>query len=160
MASLKYSADKPVVSGFKLLKIADDERAVCISAVRKQNGNVVSDNYENNDIKPDIDVTLQGLIKGGANLVFKDDPEELLSGEETGMALYDLSVSVAEQTGLQKNMYYYTSFILGTVQGGINVDASGESCAAPASYSGLSEDFDYCAINKFNFAALANGGKK
>ena len=51
------------------------------------------------------------------------------------------------------------SFILGTLRGGANVNVSGEFCATPGSNSSV-EDFDYCAINKFNFAARTLGGKK
>ena len=42
------------------------------------------------------------------------------------------------------------------MQGGINVTAAGNFCAAPNDY-GNDQNFDYCSINKFNFAARATG---
>ena len=56
---------------------------------------------------------------------------------------------------LGKASFYSVSFILGTVQGGINVMSSGNFCKAPEEDD---SNFDYCAINKFNFAAQATGG--
>ena len=72
------------------------------------------------------------------------------------MALYDLYAMPPVGTSKRNNVFYSVSFILGTVQGGLNVMASGDYCATPASYSSA-ENFDYCAINKFNFAAEATG---
>ena len=51
---------------------------------------------------------------------------------------------------------YSVSFVLGTVQGGIDITKSGGFCATPDDYEDA--NFDYCTINKFNFAALATGG--
>jgi hypothetical protein len=38
------------------------------------------------------------------------------------------------------------------------VEASGNFCATPEGYNESVENLDYCAINKFNFAALETGG--
>ena len=46
--------------------------------------------------------------------------------------------------------------MIGTIDNGINILSSGKSCAAPNDYEG---NLDYCAINKFSFAARAMGGK-
>lgn len=153
-ASLLYDASKPIVKDFKLLKVVDKNRAVCVAAVRMQNSSIPSSNYSDRSVRPNIDLTVPGLINGVDKIVVDEEPTELLSGGDDGMAFYDLTTSVSEQAGSQKNMYYYTSFILGTVQGGINIDAIGGSCNAPENYNSV-ENFNYCAINKFNFAALA-----
>lgn len=159
-ASLLYDTSKQPVRDFKLLKVLDENRAVCVAAVRVQNSNTLSTNYsDQSNMKPNFDLTKPGLIEGAGKIVISEDPVEQLSGGDDGMALYNLTSSVSEQSGLQKNMYYYTSFILGTVQGGVSIDATGGTCNVPENYNSL-ENFNYCAINKFNFAALANRRKK
>lgn len=86
-----------------------------------------------------------------------DDIVELLSNND--LALYDFSaVRSVVNTGSSNSVSFYSmSFILGTIQGGINVMAGGDFCKAPES-NDAAENFDYCAINKFNFAAQAIGG--
>lgn len=157
-ASLRYNGNN-VKSNFKLLKVQDVDRAVCVAAVRVQN-NRVTNNYKNEDIQSEFNITLDGLIKDSEAVWVEEEPIEMISGGEDGMAIYDFVTSVSEQKGTSKNAFYYSSFILGTVQGGINVNSNSDYCKAPEDYSGLIQNFDYCAINKFNFAALANGGKK
>ena len=157
-ASLKYNRDK-TKSGFKLLKVQDEDRAVCAAAVRVQS-NRVTNNYKNNNIQSEFNIALTGLIGSGEAVWVEEEPMEMLSGGEDGLAIYDFVTAISEQKKKKKNIFYYSSFILGTVQGGINVNSNNDYCKAPEDYSGLIQNFDYCAINKFNFAALANGGKQ
>ena len=157
-ASLKYNGDK-TRSGFKLLKIQDENRAVCVAAVRVQS-NRVTNNYKDDNIQSEFNIALSGLIGNSEAVWVEEEPLEMISGGEDGLALYDFVTAISEQKGTSKNIFYYTSFILGTVQGGVNVNSNNDYCKAPEDYSGLIQNFDYCAINKFNFAALANGGKQ
>ena len=119
-------------SDFRLLKVKDKNRAVCTEA----KGNKFTTGYK----------------------LDEDSVAELLNAEDkSGLALYDLSVPVPAISEAKKTAFYSVSFILGTVQGGINVMSSGNFCKAPESNDNAT-NFDYCAINKFNFAAQANGG--
>ena len=154
-ASLKYNYNGTtnLVSGFKLLKVEDKNRAVCVAAIQVRNG-AVNRKYNSDSIDAVFDITAKGLLQDG-EVTVEEEAVELINEGENGLALYDLSSAVSEQLGTAKNAYYYTSFILGTVQGGINVNAG--TCATPEGYSAVEGNFDYCAINKFNFAALANG---
>ena len=86
------------------------------------------------------------------------DEEGNLKDEKNNLAIYDMNTSVSEQVGITKNAYYYSSFVLGTVQGGVNINVAGNTCATPGGNYKTVENLDYCAINKFNFAALASGG--
>lgn len=148
-------------TNFRLLKIRDKERAVCVAAI-KVSGNNVLDRYEVTNINGGSSVfntTIPGIVSGDSVYTIDEEPAELLSNAEGGLALYDLTTSASEQAGIAKNIYYYTSFILGTVEGGVNIDPSGSSCKPPEEHNdNLTGNFDYCAINKFNFAAMANGG--
>lgn len=139
---------------FKLLKVEDDERAVCKAAAgaylptpvyQKPN----SDGYFAFSTKK-IDITSEPIDR---------EPVDLLAGNNS-LAIFDLTTAKPAENGLSNSMFYAVSFILATVQGGININTSGNFCAAPEDFDKSDvESFDYCAINKFNFAATAAGEK-
>ena len=139
-------------AAFKLLKVADDNRAVCKVAA----GMVVGDNsggmYRLNSDHTGMPATIDI-----SNNAIDEEPADILAGNNN-LALYDLSTTLPAESGNSNNMFYTVSFVLGTVQGGINVKAIGNYCATPEGYNSSVENFDYCAINKFNFAAQATGG--
>ncbi len=152
----------PPKKDFKLLKVEDENRAVCEAAIRVVNGRK-EDRYK---VKP-FNSGTSALINNGksefnmAALASTDEePIEYLNGEDndTNLALYNLTSAISEQDEIHKAIYYYNSFILGTVQGGIDISAAGNNCATPAGYNREVENLDYCAINKFNFAGMAKGG--
>ncbi len=121
---------------FRLLKVRDDDRAVCITA----SINGLSNNT--------FDIRSYGEI-------VSEEPIDLLKSNDIGLALYDLSTSAPADSVALNSLFYSVSFVLGTAQGGINVAASGNFCSTPNDY--VDQNFDYCAINKFNFAARATG---
>ncbi|MBQ2643335.1 type II secretion system protein [Candidatus Saccharibacteria bacterium] len=121
---------------FRLIKIRDDERAVCNSELDSEN------------VFDGIDVAGEDVV----TVLLSDDGANSL-------ALYDFSVSEPAISDANNSTFYSMSFILGTVQGGVNVMSNGNFCTAPEDLENAGvENFDYCAINKFNFAAQANGG--
>ena len=150
-ASLRYKLDgeanTKTVSGFRLVKINDPNRVVCISKIT------------NNGYTKNTD--LFGSLNGNFDLttssdVFKEDAIDMLENDTySDLALYDLSVFRPAIDTTKRNVFYNGSFILATIAGGINITANGDYCATPEEYD--IEDFDYCAINKFNFAIQANG---
>lgn len=82
-----------------------------------------------------------------------EDYEELLA-EESGLAIYDLHVSAPAVSDAARTAYYSVSFVLGTKDGGANILANGDYCEPP---KGANSNFNYCAINKFSFAAQTGG---
>lgn len=170
--SLRYrmaaGEDPTEVSGFRLLKILDQERKVCVAAI-KVNGNEQQSIYK----VERLGNTVSNRIKNVFNMALlttaseepiwylgssEKDEENNLKDEKNNLAIYDMTTSVSEQVGITKNAYYYSSFVLGTVQGGVNINVTGNTCATPGGNYRSVENLDYCAINKFNFAALASGG--
>ena len=129
------------LSNFKLLKVRDNGRAVCKS--------VLQDNYSDESIDSNFQVMNTQELES-------DPPVDLLEANKN-LAIYDFVVPAPADNG-SNVLFYSISFILGTVQGGINVMASGDYCATPGGFNAAIENFDYCAINKFNFAAQATGG--
>ena len=127
--------DKPTTrNDFKLLKILDRKRNVCKK-------------FNEDDNKVDISEFEK----------ISEPPVDLMESSG-GLVLYSLNVSSTFSKTID-NAFYSVSFILGTIQGGIDVTAEGDYCKVPGDVNNADiEAFDYCAINKFNFAAQANGG--
>lgn len=134
------------VNKFKLLKVQDDNRLACKKAAGVDSGKY----YPNSNKEMNHEINLTGY-----NMA--TEPIDVL--ESAGaLAIYDLTAARPARSVKSNNMFYSVSFILGTVQGGINVMAAGDYCEAPGGDNSSMENFDYCAINKFNFAAQAIGG--
>lgn len=130
---------------FRLARVQDPNRAVCISAVEPGKYNLPAGGISNV-----LDIT--GIGDG----TLPEAPENLISNNANGkMALYELLIARPALSTEDNSLFYSGSFILGTVGGGIDIMAKGKTCATPNDYD--IENFDYCAINKFNFAVQASG---
>ena len=123
--------DSNTATDFKLLKVRDENRSICKNYAEKED-----------------EKHIFSIAKT------EEDPIDILENVEGGLALYDLDSTVASNG---KNLFYDISFILGTINGGINVQSSGGSCATPEGFGHNIENFDYCAINEFNFAVQSAG---
>ena len=182
----RYSAsgETPVVkevSDFKLLKVHDENRSVCVSALvidsdnrYRENYNItVDNNYPVDNSYPINDGTSVFRMTNEIFPVLDEDPIDIMAsnmkidgnlvdveseGTSNNLAIYDLYAATPASNSAMNSLFYYSSFILATIQGGINISASGNYCATPEGFDSDIENFDYCAINKFNFAAQANGG--
>ena len=168
-ATLKYKATGGDVvhynQKFKLLKVKDEDRAICVSATR---GDSTSDRY---NVKSDTKLSLSANIisnnatkqsifdiTGDRYNTIDEAPIDLLSGSNA-LAIYNMTTPAPAESTAANTLFYSVSFVLGTVQGGINIMASGNYCVSPTGFQDETlENFDYCAINKFNFAAEATGG--
>lgn len=143
--------DDTLIRDFRLIRVMDDDRAVCKAAAGYESGKYFDSNHIVSSETIDI--------SGGS--VVGEEPIELINGAtpESSLALYDFSASLPAVNKNFGNMFYVMSFVLGTIRGGANVTAMGDFCKAPDDHEhGLVQNFDYCAINKFNFAAQTVGG--
>ncbi len=132
---------------FRLLKVKDKNRNVCRSQFVGE--------YDNTSPLNDGVINIANEKYDSV----MEEPVELLAGGENNLALYDLTAKASAESDISKNVFYSVSFILATVQGGINITTAGDYCVTPGDISSSEvENFNYCAINKFNFAAQANGG--
>lgn len=133
------SAEK-TLTNFRLLKILDSSRLVCTSHFKSSyNANMISNIFQSSE-------------------AFEEDAIDILTSEgNNDLALYDLDIlSTTSQNSLTGNIFYSGSFILATISGGINVKSAGNYCITPDNLT-AGANYDYCAINKFNFAAQATG---
>ena len=169
--------DPPEKDDFRLLKVKDPQRGVCKNVIQKV---AYERNHLNTTTDSKVDEYLDAsywadnLPESFASRISKDDeysgymnyfPQEVreedievvLDNTSTNpLALYDFTITTPATNSAGEAAFYSSSFILGTLTGGINVKAKGNFCKTPEDY--IDEDFDYCAINKFNFAAQATGG--
>lgn len=138
------SSTADVNKPFRLLKVEDKSHAVCAA--------MMGGSYKNNT-KTTNDIIINGSSDGF-------EPEDILVADNSNnLAIYNLDVSQPVISPGGNNVFYSVSFILGTINGGINVMARGNACVTPTDYEKKDfENFDYCAINKFNFAVQVNGG--
>lgn len=139
-ATVKYEIDDTDIerNDFRLLRVYDPVGKLCKNNV---NGSTYSFRTEANNVVYELPVG--------------EEPTELLDSSEADLALYDLRLFHPARHVYSDQAYYSGTFVLGTLQGQIDIYANGDYCKAPPS-NDLGE-FTYCAINKFNFASQATG---
>ena len=136
------TGDPITLSNFKLIRIPDDANRRLCTEWRKEEGGVRIDESKTNFKVP----TDQ---KGDFT------PVELLGSAEDELALYDFRVFPASSSRITGHVFYSATFILATLRGGVDIFTNANYCTAE--YGTLNTDFNYCAINKFNFAMRATG---
>ena len=152
MASLEYSIGETTAerTDIKLLKVEDVGMMVCKrAATGRETGEGKKYSLTSTPIESKFKVSITGEVD--------EKMSDILSNENNGLALYDLKTAVPAESVEGNSVFYSVSFILGTVQGGININSIGNFCATPKGHNSEVANFNYCAINKFNFAAWANG---
>lgn len=90
------------------------------------------------------------------------EPVELIEKDEIDLAIYHFTVTPATQSVATKQAFLSASFIVATLRGGVNIMANGDYCMGDMAYTGVEsdfsrEDFNYCAVNKFNFSMRTGG---
>lgn len=128
---------------FRLLKISDFKREVCTN---KLESNVYRYNgfYDYR-----VETELSNLT------TFEDLLDRSTDGTNTHLALYDLKFFPPTIHEITSSGFYSGTFILASLRGGININATGEYCSEPS--EDLATDFAYCSINKYNFSMRAAG---
>jgi len=136
-AGFTYKYGSTTLSNFRLIRIPDSQRAICIEQRTKNNKIDVQKNFKTPTGQADV------------------APYELLESAEDGLVLYDFRIFPTSNNRITGHVFYSGTFILATLRGGVDIFRSGDYCAAE--YGTLNTDFNYCAINKFNFAMRATG---
>lgn len=82
-----------------------------------------------------------------------------LTDFDLSLELYQLRIFPITIEKARFRRFMSGTFILGTKKGGIDITKNGDYCDVEntGSLQSLSSDFNYCAINKFNFAARTAG---
>lgn len=127
-------------NSFRLARVNDSDRNICKAHINAGSYTVPTTSDPNYNVYIDEDINFK----------------ELLTGSETNLVLYDFVAYPGTLHKITQHAFYSMSFTLGTVSGGVDITASGDYCKAEA-YESLSSDFNYCAVNKFNFSVRATG---
>jgi len=117
---------------FRLLKFSDPTRNAC-----RQNVNFST--YEANYSKVNVG----------------SEYEEMLGENESNLAIFDLQIYSPSEDEITAHTFVPVSIIMATVTGGVDIMGNGDYCKDPGFT--LAADFNYCAVNKFNFSVQAIG---
>ncbi|MBQ6510542.1 hypothetical protein IJI94_01075 [Candidatus Saccharibacteria bacterium] len=138
--SIKYNHGAKKVLDFRLLKVKDASRNACKKFIK-------TDEYKLG--------SATGVSELDLDISPAEDPVDLIAKSDNTLALYYLYVSDPTVNNSSSNIFYSGTFVLATLEGGVNIMQAGNYCKPPGDYN---SNFDYCAINKFNFATQAIGG--
>lgn len=142
----------------KLVRFVDNERNACLHTESVDRKKFEPAGDENQSIKKDK--TLFDVSEYSDNSI-----NELIQENEADLVLYDFSILPATQNPTTYQIFYSGTFILATLRGGVNILSNGDFCQGSDKEDGsidnaeeyTGNDFDYCAVNKFNFAIRATG---
>lgn len=150
----------------RLMKLEDRTYRVC-SAVMDSSGK-----YESNfDSNMTIDITtLAHSSSTAANPIWNPIPtpeQGMLDEFDLDLTLYELTIFPISQDAVTLRTYMSGTFILATLRGNVDIMRSGDYCSTggttedgeqdTGNIHNLGSEFNYCAINKFNFAARTAG---
>ena len=147
-------SDATVLIVPKLVRFSDYNRDACFHDDDSQE---MAGNNDPNSIKK------SATVFDLSDKMQEKNINELIEDNEADLVLYDFTVLPATQNYTTKQIFYPGTFILATYRGGVNIASNGDFCQGSDNENGLMDDeytgndFDYCAVNKFNFAARATG---
>ena len=144
----------------RLLRVEDRTYRVCSTAMesRRYRSTLTSN--------ATLDITTLAVNTSLANRI--PEPQSgMLSEFDLDLMLYEFTVFPISQDAVTLRTYMAGTFILATLRGDVDITRSGDYCTVGNVSGGSSSDnsssydlgseFNYCAINKFNFAARTAG---
>lgn len=162
----------------RLVRIKDPTYRLCTTAMR-------TDSYQANypmrnpasDAPAVFDITEMHRTNASTpavNNILSGEPEQgMLDAFDLDLELYELAIFPISQDTMTLRTYMSGTFVLATKRGNIDIVRSGDYCRPnqlvldddgsikqygdTSSLGNLGSEFNYCAINKFNFAARTAG---
>lgn len=165
MISLKYSymngnnANTATLTDFRLARIEDPTYRVCTAMV----DNDYTTKWSKDSGQTEIDITQ--LANGNVNIT-KEPEQGFLNSFDLDLQLYELTMFPISQDDFTLRTFMSGTFILATERGNINITRSSDYCdiehlaqdeETSTALLNIGSEFNYCAINKFNFAARTAG---
>lgn len=143
---------------FKLIKLKDPTYRVCSANV--------DENYNlKNSFTEQLQIDIKTLANG-ANNQTNTHEAGFLSTSDIDLELYELVIFPIAQDSVTLESLVPGTFILGAERGDVNIMRSGDYCDVTnvggqgdgsGNLQDLGSNFNYCGINKFNFAARTAG---
>lgn len=145
----------------RLIRIQDRTYRVCTAFLEASasHGAGNTDNWE-------LDITSE--YRGTFNSVPRPT-DGYLNAFDLDLLLYEFTIQPISQDSITLRTYMAGNFILATDRGGIDITTTGDYCQntykdadgntvnSTSKLGNLGAEFNYCAINKFNFAARTAG---
>ncbi len=104
-------------------------------------------------------------IEDFSNTVYveADKYVELISKDESNLAIYDFVVQPAVNSTMTGHAYYNISFVLATMYGGVNIMSNGDFCKGEnledeEQFSKIG--LEYCAVNRFDMVVQQSATNK
>ena len=164
--SLRYLSNTdgstPTIDAPRLIRVEDRTYRVC-SAV------MVPNSYTStfaSTSSATIDIT---KLAGSTNVTnpIPEPQSGMLNEFDLDLMLYEFTIFPISQDAVTLRTYMAGTFILATLRGDVDITRSGDYCQVGTTPDGttsegssandLGSEFNYCAINKFNFAARTAG---
>lgn len=168
MRYLNTEGDTITTDAPRLMRVEDRNYRVC-SAVMDSSGNYQSEFSSNMTI--DITTLAHSTTDTPLPNPTKTPTEGMLDEFDLDLTLYEFTVFPISQDSVTLRTYMSGTFILATLRGDIDIMRSGDYCSLgtqiedergepvgdTSSLNNLGAEYNYCAINKFNFAARTAG---
>ncbi len=150
----------------RLMRVEDRNYRVC-SAVMKSDYN---SNFSSN-MTIDITTLAHSTESNPLPNYTKTPTEGMLDEFDLDLTLYEFTIFPISQDSVTLRTYMSGTFILATLRGDVDIMRNGDYCSLgtqiededgdlagdTGSLNNLGSEFNYCAINKFNFAARTAG---
>lgn len=164
------AGESKVVDDIHLVRVEDPNYRVCSTVMNKEYQSNYNDTSE-------INITRQWTLSsadandGVVYSVPEPSTHMLDQFDDLALELYELTIFPITQDAMTLRTYMAGTFILATSRGNIDIQRSGDYCQPDQFYddagnliegdtsglNNLGSEFNYCAINKFNFAARTAG---
>lgn len=159
----KYAAGKYYKDDFKLVRFQDSTYRACSTNVTSSyNSQKLADTHEINIMEQ-----ANGNVWQNSDSAFQ---EGFLDATNLTLSLYEFTIFPESQDWVTLRAFFAGTFILATERGGVSITRTSDYCdvtnygdggAGTGDGSGnlldLGSNFNYCGINKFNFAARTAG---
>lgn len=141
---------------FKIIRFEDRNYRACSSIAASTQSRREFNNSGIVDIR---------TLPNGASYYIKEPVEGFLDSTDVELYLYELTMFPISQDVVTLRAFFSGTFILATDRGDVNILRTGDYCnpnTVPGTDNAgstldLGSEFNYCAINKFNFAARTAG---
>ncbi len=147
----------------RLFRFPDETYRLCSTLIN-------TSSYNNDANWNDGVIDIRKLANGNPNKLKEEPQAGFLSSFNLDLVLYEFVIFPISQDWVTQRTFMSGTFILATERGNINIERSGNYCDIHHLTAGdnigsddtgnildVGAEFNYCAINRFNFAARTAG---
>ena len=161
--SLRYNdtaGNEQFLNDFRLARFEDKTYRACSASTNSYNYAAELENSANANYEIDI-----RTLANGAKNYTPTPTQGFLNSFDLDLMLYEFTIFPISQDEVTLRTFMSGTFILATERGRVNIVRSGDYCDVngentddtTSMLNDLGSEFNYCSINKFNFAARTAG---